>query len=122
MVDIPGGGKKTDMHALNMRVVDSYTRMPVGMVVHGENKFQAFYFLADKKKSEVNEIEGEWGPRFDQAVNAIWKAYSKSLPPLERVRRLGWRWSGAGWFLVGLVWGVLTSFIVQAMTSNWSFS
>lgn len=35
VIGIPGGRKQTDMDALNMRVVDSYTRMPVGMVVYG---------------------------------------------------------------------------------------
>lgn len=112
MTESPSGGKQTDIDALNMRVVDSYTRMPVGMVVYRE-KFHAIYFLSEEKS---DEIEGEWGPRFDRAVHTVWKAYSKSLPCYERLKRWGWRWLGVGWFLFGIVLGGLMSFIVQAIT------
>lgn len=115
VVDLEHGGKRTEMHALQMRVVDCYTGLPVGMVAHTNKKFQAIYFLADKKKNEVNEIDGEWGPRFDQASLAVWNTYNKSLPLHDRVRRWVWRWLAVGWLLIGTVLGGLTSFLVNIL-------
>ncbi|MCY3540849.1 MAG: hypothetical protein OXH31_02940 [Gammaproteobacteria bacterium] len=121
VVELPRGGKKTEMNTMDLRVVDSYTRMPVGVVIHSPNasdkaEYLAKYFFDEGGNFDINSPAEGWGIRFDRAADAVWRAYSKDLPWHERIKRWFWRWLGVGWFLFGTVWGVLTSFLVKAIT------
>ena len=113
-------GKHTEMSDLNLRVVDSYTRMPVGVVLHVPNADGAEYHakaLFDKDgKNALPAPDGGWGPRFDLAAEAAWDIYNKGLPRSERAKRWAWRWMGVGWFLIGTVWTVITTAIVNALS------
>ncbi|MCY4301884.1 MAG: hypothetical protein OXC68_09165 [Aestuariivita sp.] len=108
----------TILNTLNLRVVDSFTGMPIGCVLHSsENNgsFQAVMFLGSND-GKIEPPEGGWGIRYDQAAFEVWKSYFKSLPICERLYRWAWRWIGVGWLLFGTIWGVLTSFLVQALS------
>ncbi|MCY4259119.1 MAG: hypothetical protein OXC91_02490 [Rhodobacteraceae bacterium] len=112
--------EKTIMNSLSFRVMDSFTGMPIGSVMHSSDdggSYRAFMFLGSGN-GEIQPPEVAWGEdgrRFDLAALAVWKSYSASLPLSERIYRWTWRWMGLGWFLFGTVWGVLTSIIVQAL-------
>ncbi|MCY4151938.1 MAG: hypothetical protein OXE94_06850 [Aestuariivita sp.] len=108
----------TIMNTLGFRVVDSFTGMPIGCVLHSsenDRSFQAFMYLGSGN-GEIKPPENGWGRRYDHAALEVWKGYSTSLPFCERWYRWAWRWMGVGWFLFGTTWGVLTSFIVQALS------
>ena len=120
VTDKPEGGKKTDIHSLSLRVTDSYTRMPIGSVLHGplgDGRFgyRAHGFFRGEGSNELPAPEGGWGPRFDMAARAVWSDYIKGLPLGERARRWAWRWIGVGWLLIGTIWGVLIAVIAEAL-------
>ena len=108
---------RTMMNTLSCRVVDSFTGMPIGCVLHTSDdggSFKAFMALGSGN-GEVQPPEGGWGRRYDLAALEVWKSYSASLPRSERCCRWAWRWMGVGWFLFGTVLGALASFVVQAL-------
>ena len=109
----PSGGTNTSWLDLSMRVVDAYTQMPIGTVLHlpdgkGGAEFRAncsFLPLPEGGKANVEAPAGGWGPRFDFAVDAVWSAYSNALPRWTRVKRCLWRWLELGWLVFGAVLG-----------------
>ena len=113
----PDGGTTTRLADLSFRVKDSFTGMPIGVVIHtAKGEYEARYIFAGKgNQNLLNPPSGGWGPRFDLAADALWKQYSESLPGAERVKRWMWRWMGVTWFLFGTVWGVFMSLLGRAL-------
>lgn len=110
----PTGGLNTSWLDLSMRVVDAYTQMPIGTVLHlpdgkGGAAFRASCSFLPKpeggREGNVEAPTGGWGPRFDLAVDAVWSAYSKTLPLWTRVKRCCWRWLELAWLVFGAVLG-----------------
>lgn len=108
--DRPQGGTNTQMNTLDGRVIDAYSGMPVGMVIHtptgdGGAKFIATtYFPVERGGSdEIPEPKGGWKKRFDLAADAVWKFHNRQLPIRSRFVRFFWRWVNVFWFLAGAV-------------------
>lgn len=116
------GSTKTNMGSLSLRVVDSYTKMPVGAVIHCSTDnsigYKAVFFFDETGNFDVEAPADGWGTRFDLAAYAVWCIFSKRLPLHERLKRWCWRWIGIGCFLFGTVWGVLTTIIVEVIAQN----
>ena len=99
-------GNKTNLSDLSGRVVDSATGMPIGIVAHSNGRFRAAHSIPG------GEIEEEWGPRFDHAIEAVWKEYNKTLPKRDRFVRWCTRlWPALVPFLIAALGGSIGSFI-----------
>ena len=106
----------TQISDLSGRVVDGYTNMPIGAVIYGADAaFHAHAFFPDEiaGETERDEIQGDWGPRFDRAVDAIWRQYWKQFWLKERVPRLLWRWQRIGWLILGTILGAVTQLMLR---------
>ena len=114
-----GGGIQTQLGDLDGRVVDNYTKMPIGAVIYvvceKKAKFQARPFFPDSRAGEieVREIQRDWGPRADLAAKAIWRQWHKGLPLKERAKRLLWRWERIGWLMLGTIVGATTQLVLR---------
>ena len=107
VTDLPTGATKTQIADLNGRIVDVYSGMPVGMVLHlpsGQGaKFEAHTLFPARAggDSQLPEPNGGWGRRFDLAADAVWHFYNRQLPFGARCSRFVWRWLNVFWFLAG---------------------
>jgi len=110
------GDTETIWNTLSFRVKDSYTGMPIGVVLHGtENGRGSFKVKMFLSPGRSDMEEGDWGARFDLAAEHVWKRYNETLPCKERLIRWCWRWIAVGWLLFGTVWGVAVSFVARSI-------
>ena len=119
------GGSVTSMGSLNLRVVDVYTDMPIGSVLHvkhdaGPIAYHAYshFFKSGPHDNRLDPPKGGWGPRFDLAAKALWKDYNRRLPWRDRTIRCIWRWQPQGWAFAMLVLGVFLTFLFQLSTDS----
>ncbi len=115
------GGTVTDMGSLNFRVVDVYTDMPIGSVLHvtdgpGPIAYHAYshFFKSGTDDNRIKPPSDGWGPRFDLAAKALWKDYNRRLPGYVRAIRWMWRWQPQGWAFVMLALGAFLTFLFQS--------
>ena len=119
------GGSVTHMGSLNFRVVDVYTDMPIGSVLHvkdgqGPIAYHAFshFFKSEKGDNSLKPPGGGWGTRFDLAAKALWKDYSRRLPRHVRAVRWMWRWQPQGWAFAMLALGAFLTHIFESGTNS----
>lgn len=119
------GGSVTHMGSLNFRVVDVYTDMPIGSVLHvkdgqGPIAYHAYshFFKSEKDDNRLEPPSGGWGTRFDLAAKALWKDYSRRLPRHVRTVRWMWRWQPQGWAFAMLALGPFLIHIIQSCANS----
>ena len=92
--------------------------MPIGAVIYGADaRFHAQAFFPDGAagKTEGGEIQGDWGPRFDRAADAIWRQYWRQFSLKERVPRVIWRWKRIEWLILGMILGAVTQLALRTL-------
>ena len=119
VAELMEGGSRTSWNNPSLRVVDSFTRMPIGTVLHtpsgGRAEYRAYVFFKEEGSNRLEAPEGGWGPRFDIGARAVWNDYNRGLPYGERLRRWAWRWLSVGWLLFGTTWGALIAVIADSI-------
>ena len=92
----PSGGLNTNWLDLSMRVVDAYTHMPIGTVLHlpdgkGGAAFSANCSFLPTAPEGKDNVEASSGPA--------------PRPRWTRLKRCFWRWLELGWLVFGAALG-----------------
>lgn len=108
------------------RIVDSYSGMPIGMVIYVANAYEkgGYGFEAHTiypvkgDDGRLPEPKEGWGTRVDLAAKAIWEEYNSRLPLKDRIHRFLWRWTNTYLLISSAVVSALISVTITGLLSE----
>ena len=121
------GGNFGDLSDATYRVLDGYTRVPIGIVwtVQSEEegvdyRASCFFIKADLSPGGGGNIRPSadtlgWGNRYDLAAKAVWEAYIGTLRRRDKFERFVWRYFGVASFLLGAIVASIANEVIRGL-------